>query len=181
MNELMEIKNKVHTAIYGCGNILFGDDGVGPVVANTLKEMDLGEDILIEDVGTSVRDILFDYLLAPELGPRRIIIIDAVDFPDRSPGEVFEIHPRSVPLKKSHDFSLHQFPTVNMLAELAEATDIEVRVIAIQVESIPDVVRPGLSKPVAKAVKNACKRILNILKQGKTSEVREDDVRIQGQ
>jgi len=176
MNDLIETKNKVHTAIYGCGNILFGDDGVGPVVANTLKGMNLGKDVLIEDVGTSIRDILFDYLLAPELGPRRIIVIDAVDFPNRSPGEVFEIHPRSVPLKKSHDFSLHQFPTVNMLAELAEATDIEVRVIAIQVESIPDVVRPGLSKPVAKAVENACKRILSILKQEKTSEVREDDV-----
>ncbi len=173
MKALLKDKNRIHTAVYGCGNILFGDDGVGPVVANTLRGMNLGQDILIEDVGTSIRDILFDYLLAPQLGPRRIIIVDAVDFPDRTPGEVFEIQPRNVPVKKSHDFSLHQFPTVNMLAELAEATDIEVRVIAIQVESIPDTVRPGLSKPVANAVEMACKRILEILKREKTSEVKE--------
>jgi len=176
MEKLLENKNKVDTAIYGCGNILFGDDGVGPVVANTLQGMNLGRNIVVEDVGTSIRDILFDYLLAPQLGPRRIIIVDAVDFPDRTPGEVFEIQPRNVPVKKSHDFSLHQFPTVNMLAELAEATDIEVRVIAIQVDSIPDTVRPGLSKPVAKAVEKACERILSILAQEKTSEVKSYDV-----
>ncbi len=161
--------SRVETAIYGCGNLLFGDDGVGPEVINRLKECELPDDVLVEDVGTSIRDILFDYLLAPQIAPRRIIIIDAVDYPDRKPGEVFEITPRQVPAAKIHDFSLHQFPTVNMLAELSEATDIEIRVFAVQIQHIPDEVSPGLSVPVSQAVTQVCDMILEILNHASTT------------
>jgi len=77
--------------VFGCGNILFGDDGFGPAVVNHLKEKySLPDDVLVMDVGTSIRDILFDLALS-EKKPKKIIVFDAVDYPDRKPGEVFEI------------------------------------------------------------------------------------------
>ncbi len=157
-----------HTVIFGCGNVLFGDDGFGPAVVQRLLVTGVASTgVRVEDVGTGIRDILFDFILCEEIRPKRIIVVDAVDHPGRRPGEVFEIDPASVPAKKIHDFSLHQFPTVNMLTELSEATDIEVRVIAVQIQRIPEEVSPGLSRPVAEAVSKAVERIKGIICQDK--------------
>jgi coenzyme F420 hydrogenase subunit delta len=47
--------------IFGCGNILWGDDGFGPAVIQCLNEQyRLPADVLALDVGTSIRDLLFD-------------------------------------------------------------------------------------------------------------------------
>jgi coenzyme F420 hydrogenase subunit delta len=146
--------------IFGCGNILFGDDGFGPAVIDHLQEnYTLPADALPMNVGTSIRDILFDLVLN-EKKPQKLIIIDAVDYPDRHSGEVFEISVEGIPSKKTADYSLHQFPTVNMLKELKDHTSIEVRILVTQIESIPDEVRPGLSRPVQEAIAVACERIM---------------------
>ena len=71
--------------IFGCGNILWGDDGFGPAVIERLKEhYRLPANVLAMDVGTSIRDILFDLVLSDKK-PRKIFIIDAVEYPDRKP------------------------------------------------------------------------------------------------
>jgi excisionase family DNA binding protein len=57
--------------------------------------------------------------------------------------------------KKTSDFSLHQFPTTNMLKELKTATDMNIRVLVGQTEAIPDEVAPGLSPALAAAVPEA--------------------------
>lgn len=146
--------------VFGCGNILYGDDGFGPEVIKNLKEnYALPDDILLMDVGTSIRDILFDLVLS-EKKPRTIIIIDAVDYPNRTPGEIFEIPVEGIPETKVSDFSLHQFPTVNMLKELKDNSQIDIRVIVAQIEDIPAEVKPGLSTAVAKAISLACDRIV---------------------
>src|SRR4030042_7209519 len=117
---------------FGCGNILWGDDGFGPAVVRHLKEQhQLSEDVLALDVGTSIRDILFDLILS-EQKPQQLIIVDAVGYPDRQPGEVFEIPVEGIPETKVSDFSLHQFPTVNTLQELKEYSGIKVRIIVGQ-------------------------------------------------
>ena len=88
------------TMIFGCGNVIMGDDGFGPAVIDTLHDRySLPENIQAVDVGTCVREYLFDYLLLDEGRPKTIIICDAVDFPDRRPGEVFEILPDQIPAK----------------------------------------------------------------------------------
>jgi coenzyme F420 hydrogenase subunit delta len=149
--------------VFGCGNILFGDDGFGPaVVKHLLDNYPLPEDVLVLDVGTSIRDLLFDLVLS-EKKPQKIIIIDAVDHPDRRPGEIFEIPVEAISPKKTADFSLHQFPTVNMLQELKEHTRVEIHVVVAQVQEIPEEVRPGLSPAVAGAIKDAAAQILYIL------------------
>ena len=149
--------------VFGCGNILFGDDGFGPAVANHLLERySIPNDVIIMDVGTSIRSILFDLILS-EKKPQRIIIVDAVDKPGKKPGEVFEIPVEEIPENKTFDFSLHQFPTVNLLAELGNHTGIEVKIIVAQTKDIPDTVRPGLSKVMHGALAEACRQIVPYL------------------
>lgn len=150
--------------VFGCGNILIGDDGFGPAVIEDLQSChDLPDAVLIEDVGTGIREYLFDFLLSPDLVPKTLIILDAVDFKGRRPGEVFTITPATIPAEKIHDFSLHQFPTVNLLQEIAEHTGTAVHIIAAQVEHIPDEIAPGLTPAMEKAVKGASEKVKELL------------------
>lgn len=152
------------TVIFGCGNTIMGDDGFGPAVIEKLNaEYNLPEGVEAIDVDTGVREYLFDYLLMQEGRPETIIILDAVDFEGRKPGEVFTIDPSEIPAKKIHDFSLHQFPTVNLLQELEEHTGIRVIILACQVEYIPEEIAPGLTPPVSKAIAVACEEVIHIL------------------
>ncbi|MEW6659851.1 MAG: hydrogenase maturation protease [Thermodesulfobacteriota bacterium] len=151
------------TLVFGCGNILFGDDGFGPAVVQYLQEnYPLPGDVLVQDAGTSIREMLFDLAIS-EKKPQKIIIIDAVDYPDRRPGEVFEIPVEGIPAQKTADFSLHQFPTVNLLQELKDHTGVEIHIIVVQVKNLPAEVSPGLSPEVAASIKEVCARILPIL------------------
>lgn len=150
--------------IFGCGNIYLGDDGFGPAVIDSL----VGRGILPQtveaiDAGTSIRDQLFDYLLAEELRPKHIIIVDSIDREDRRPGEVFTIAPEDIPAKKIHDFSLHQFPTVNMLQELQEFTNVRVSIVVAQISEPAQEVCEGLSPDIQRAVPAACTLIMDIV------------------
>jgi coenzyme F420 hydrogenase subunit delta len=160
-----EILNK-SVLVFGCGNILFGDDGFGPAVARHLKEhYVLPGDVLVLDVGTSIREVLFDLALS-EKKPDRLIIIDAVDYPDRRPGEVFQIPVEGIPANKTADFSLHQFPTVNLLKELKEQVGLDITVLVAQVGEIPAEVRPGLSPVATRAVVKASHLIASLVRAG---------------
>jgi coenzyme F420 hydrogenase subunit delta len=142
------------TLILGCGNILFGDDGFGCAVVEYMETHDLvPPDVCLLDAGTGVRKILFTLCLSP-VGPRRLLILDAIDA-GRRPGELFEIQPSEIPHAKIDDFSLHQIPTSNLLRELHELHGLDVRVLACQTGPLPDEVRPGLSEPVRKAIPEA--------------------------
>ena len=71
------------TAIYGIGNILLGDDGVGPAVVRYLSSnYTLPPDTTLEDLGTPSLD-----LPAYLAGYDRVIFIDAVAL-DAPPGTV---------------------------------------------------------------------------------------------
>jgi coenzyme F420 hydrogenase subunit delta len=156
--------NESKTMIFGCGNLIMGDDGFGPAVIEQLQATyQLPENVQAIDAGTCVREYLFDYLLTEEGRPEKIIVLDAVDFTDRQPGEVFEILPTQIPAKKIHDFSLHQFPTVNLLQELAENTGIKVQILAAQIKFIPEEIAPGLSLVMTQAVSEACEKLSQIL------------------
>ncbi|HEX7832830.1 MAG TPA: hydrogenase maturation protease [Vicinamibacterales bacterium] len=71
------------TAIYGIGNILMGDDGIGPAVVRYLEShYDLGPDVTLEDLGTPSLD-----LPAYLAGYDTVIFIDAVAA-DAPPGTI---------------------------------------------------------------------------------------------
>ncbi len=147
--------------VLGCGNILFGDDGFGSSVAECLQSCDsLPRNVSVVNAGTSVRGILFDLILNEER-PRKIIVVDAVDA-KRRPGEIFRIQVEEFPKNKTDDFTLHEMPTSNLLRELKDFCDVEVIIIAGQVESIPESVRPGLSNALAKSVPVAAQEVLRL-------------------
>lgn len=124
--------------VFGCGNVLIGDDAAGPKVIELLRAApDIPDDVALIDVGTSIRSHLFD-LIAMDPKPGRIVIVDATTMHGRAAGEVFEIDVDAMDPKKTSDFSLHQFPTVNLLKELREKTNIEVKVVVIQTGYIPE-------------------------------------------
>ncbi len=145
------------TLILGCGNILFGDDGFGPaVIEHLLSHYDIPEDIYVMDVGTGVRKLLFTLALSPG-NTQRIILIDSVD-KGRKPGEIFELLFKDLPLEKADDLFLHLAPSYNLAKELSD-TEIDIRILACQVGTIPETVRPGLSDAVKEAVPRMCSHI----------------------
>ena len=145
--------------VLGCGNILFGDDGFGPCVAEYLKNcVELPENVSVINAGTSVRGILFDLILSPQR-PKKIIVIDAVDT-KRKPGEVFNLNVDEFPLNKIDDFTLHEMPTSNLLKELKEFCNVDVIIIAAQVEQMPEAVSPGLSAVLMESVAVAAEEVL---------------------
>jgi coenzyme F420 hydrogenase subunit delta len=150
--------------ILGCGNPLIGDDGFGPAVIQHLeKYYSLPDSTAAIDCGTSIRDILFDLLLSPQK-PRKMIIVDVTDSPGLAPGDIREIDVSQIRPEKISDFSLHQFPTTNMLNEIKEETPIDVKVFVAQVSGLPAEVAPGLSEPVREAIPRMCERILEEIK-----------------
>jgi len=153
----MEWRGK-STVILGCGNVLFGDDGFGPAVAETISDSyEIPDDVCVLSVGSSVREVLFDIALADER-PGRIVVVDTVDC-GRKPGEVFPVSLEDFPERNLSDFSIHQIPTTNLLKELHDFCHIDVVVLACQPLTIPDAVEPGISPPVQEAVRNAGKLI----------------------
>lgn len=145
------------TLILGCGNILFGDDGFGCALVQTLERRGIPEHVCLLDVGTGARKILFTLCLSP-VRPRRVLILDGLDV-GRAAGELFELDPADIPPLKCDDFSLHQLPTSNLLRELQEHCGVEVRVLACQTGPLPDQVRPGLSAVVERALPRAAELI----------------------
>jgi len=156
--EQLPIYCRKEILIAGCGNKLFGDDGIGPEVVDFLDDhYNIPENVCLLDVGTSIRKILFTLSLS-EARPKIIVIIDAVD-KGKKPGEVFEISLEEIPEVKIDDFSIHQVPSSNLLKELQDFCSVKVRVMACQIDSIPESMVVGLSEPVQKAVPLMAKRI----------------------
>ena len=88
---IQEILKKT-TVILGCGNLLFGDDGFGPAVIKHLEDHGLlPETVSATDIGTGLKDFLFDLVLSP-VKPKRIFILDAVCQSGQKAGEIFEIN-----------------------------------------------------------------------------------------
>jgi coenzyme F420 hydrogenase subunit delta len=157
--EQLPIYCRKEILIAGCGNNLFGDDGFGPeVVEYLLNHYSIPDNVCLLDVGTGIRKILFTLSLS-EARPKVIVVIDAVD-KGRKPGEVFEISLEEVPEVKIDDFSMHQVPSSNLLKELKDFCSVEVRVLACQIESIPETMQAGLSEPLQRAVPLMAQRIV---------------------
>jgi len=157
-----------------CGNVLFGDDGFGPAVAERINRIFTVPDwAVVIDAGTGVRELLFDMVLS-ERRPRWVVIVDAVDLRvhavnavdlpigeedaldlGREPGEVFEIPLDQIPRVQVSEFSIHQAPTSNLLQELQEVGDVRVVVIACQVTEIPGEMTEEMSPAMNAAVEQA--------------------------
>ncbi len=149
--------------VLGCGNVLFGDDGFGPEVVEHLQNnFEIPPEACIVNAGSGVREILFNIVISDKR-PKRIIIVDAVDV-GKSPGEIFELDITDIPEKKIDDFSMHQLPTSNLLRELESMCGVDVRIISVQIQNIPDEVSPGLSKVIRDSIPAVCEKVLSAIK-----------------
>ena len=160
MDEILPDHCAKDVVVLCCGNVLFGDDGFGPVVAERLNaEGGIPTWAVVIDAGTAVRELLFDMVLS-ERRPRLVVVVDAVDL-QRTPGEVFEIPLEGIPRVQVSEFSVHQAPTSNLLQELQEVGAVSVAVIVCQVTGIPEEMTEGLSPEVAAAVDRAAQLVRN--------------------
>ncbi|MBU0595737.1 hydrogenase maturation protease [Candidatus Bipolaricaulota bacterium] len=158
MDEILPDHCSKDVVVLCCGNVLFGDDGFGPAVAERINATESVPDwAVVIDAGTAVRELLFDMILS-ERRPRLVVVVDAVDL-GRTPGEVFEIPLNDIPRIKVSEFSLHQAPTSNLLQELQEVATVRVAVIACQVESIPEEMSEDISSAVQSAIDRAARLI----------------------
>ncbi len=152
---------KKRVLILGVGNVLFGDDGFGPsAVEYMLKNCEIPEDVHAMDVGIGSGDILFNVALS-QTKPEKIIILDAVDMKKKS-GEVFQLSVDDLPASKLSDFSMHFFPSANLLKELRDQMSIKITIVACQAERVPDSVSPGLSDSVRQAIPKAVELVLKL-------------------
>jgi coenzyme F420 hydrogenase subunit delta len=148
--------------VLGCGNVLFGDDGFGPAVIEYLQEnFMLSETVYAQNAGLSVRSILFNVVLS-EVKPKKIIIVDAVDM-GNVPGTLLSLEVDQIPSIKCDDFSLHQIPTSNLLKELNDLCNVTIKIIAVQVQHIPEEIEPGLSPAIKDSIPRACELIIDEL------------------
>lgn len=158
--------SKKRVLILGVGNVLFGDDGFGPsAVEYMLENCEIPEDVYVMDVGTGSGDILFNVALS-QTKPQKIVILDAVDLKKKKPGEIFELSVDELPANKLADFSMHFFPSSNLLRELIDQMGINVIIVACQAERMPDSVSTGLSDSVKQALPKAAELALKLA--GKT-------------
>ncbi|WP_462185808.1 MULTISPECIES: hydrogenase maturation protease [unclassified Frankia] len=72
-------------AVIGCGNLLRGDDGVGPILVRRLAETGVPAGVRLVDGGTAGMDTAFAMR-----GARRVVVVDA-SRTGAKPGSVFEV------------------------------------------------------------------------------------------
>jgi len=161
MSIITEIQS-ARVLVLGCGNKLLGDDGFGPAVIEALgKNFVLPQDICAEDVGTSIREVLFDVALS-EKRPAHVILIDTINKEGSEYGEIFEVNPNNLTENKIADYSLHQFPTSNLLQQIQELCGVKVTVIAAHMPDRPEQLTMGLSEKMEKAVSMAARKVYEL-------------------
>ncbi|NJM07295.1 hydrogenase maturation protease [Candidatus Gracilibacteria bacterium] len=74
-----------NTVIIGCGNLLRGDDGVGPILIRRLWELGVPAGVVLVDGGTAGMDVAFKMR-----GAARVIIIDAARS-GSEPGTLYQV------------------------------------------------------------------------------------------
>lgn len=129
-------KCRDHVVFIGVGNRLRGDDGIGPVLIDMLKD----QVPHVIDAGSTPEN----YTSAVKrLDPEVIVIIDAVTFGDYPPGyarllEIGDVEKRRI--------SIHNFSLDIVMGYLKEETGSDVFMIGVQPKTIADSeeLTPGL-------------------------------------
>jgi hydrogenase maturation protease len=145
---------KMRTLIFGMGNLLRSDDGVGLHVIEALGKESLGDNVDLKE-GLSGLDIL-----DAVRGYERIILVDAIKSGGR-PGTVYKLLPEDfLNVQTVHSFSTHLNMDFPSMLELGKALSPEkmpedVIIVAIEAEdttTISDKCTPEVEKGIVRAV-----------------------------
>ncbi len=142
--------------VVGCGNLLRGDDGVGPVLVRHLWERGVPEGARLVDGGTAGMDVAFQMR-----GAQRVVIIDAAAT-GSAPGTVFKVPGEELadlpPLQGLHT---HSFRWDHAIAfarwALGEDCPTDIAVYLIEVAGVE--LGADLSEPVEAAMELVIDRI----------------------
>ncbi len=146
------------TLVAGVGNIFFGDDGFGVEVARRLAEHELPDWVTVADYGISGMHLAYDL----SNGYERAILIDATPR-GGAPGTVYVIEPERPPESGGALFDAHGMqPEVVLGAlEMLGAKTGQMLIVGCEpANSDPGI---GLSGPVAAAVDNAVRVVLDLI------------------
>ena len=136
------------TVIMGIGNILKGDDAVGPLVCERLKNENISADVI--DAATVPENYIQTVI---KKSPRNLIVIDAISF-DAAPGaiKVFQAEQLDSIIISTHTLSPRIF--IDMIRKSIE---LDVIFIGIQPEQIQ------LGSPVSEKVSRAIEELTRVL------------------
>jgi len=124
--QLFEQLNKLRgskTDIVGIGNTLTGDDGVGPLICEQLRQAGVGVELI--DAGTVPESYIQPII---KKAPRNLLIIDAIDFGD-SPGTINIFKPEQL---NSLVVSTHTLSPRIFVDMITQAIDVDVYFIGVQ-------------------------------------------------
>jgi hydrogenase maturation protease len=144
------------TIIVGIGNLLKGDDAVGPLVCRRLKRQ--GIDALLFDAGTVPENYIYKII---DKAPQNLIVIDAMDFcAPAGTIKVFRTEQLTADAISTHTLSPAIF--VDMIRSCIQT---DVYFIGIQ----PLHLRLGepVSKEIHRAIKQLCRSLLGIFGRSK--------------
>ena len=119
------------TIVFGAGNLLLKDEGIGVHVVRALQEAGLPDNVTIIDGGTSSN-------ILPHLEPAdRLIIIDAVQAGGR-PGTVYRFLPEDLAAEPEKLISLHEAGVMSglMMMRLTGTEPGEIIILGIQPREI---------------------------------------------
>jgi hydrogenase maturation protease len=150
------------TLIIGCGNLLRGDDAVGPVLIRYLWELGLPADVRCADGGTGGMDVAFQMR-----GVRHVILIDAC-VSSSEPGSLFCLPAEAVEhLPPLAGINLHAFRWDHALSFahwlLKDAYPKLITVYLIEAQSL--VIGEPLSEPVGHAMRKLASLLLQQLSE----------------
>jgi len=153
--------------IAGVGNIFLGDDGFGAEVARRLATADLPDWVRVADYGISGMHLAYD--LAN--GYESTILIDATPR-GGEPGTIYTIElqpserPPGDPLAGSQLFDAHGMQPDVVFGILGMLGADAGRVLLVRCEPATVEVGMGLSEPVAAAVSEAVRVVLDLVEAG---------------
>ncbi len=151
--ELKKFLKDHKLVIFLCiGNVMRGDDAIGPILARKLKVIfKKQKDCIIINAETVPEN--YTGLIRKE-EPSHIIFIDAVEM-DMNPGEIKLIESNEI---ANYSISTHAMPISFMIKYIESFTDGKILLIGVQPKNI------DLSNQVSDEVKNGVEELSRILK-----------------
>ncbi|WP_233151369.1 hydrogenase maturation protease [Mycobacterium lehmannii] len=154
--------------IVGCGNLLRGDDGVGPILVRHLWERGVPEGARLVDGGTAGMDVAFQMR-----GAQRVVIVDA-SATGAAPGTIYRVPGDELaelpPLQGLHT---HSFRWDHAIAfarwALADACPADITVFLIEAENV------ALGADLSPSVTTAMESVIAIVEDVYLSPLRPDD------
>lgn len=140
--------------IAGIGNILKGDDGLGPYVVKKLHEIGFDKDVDIVDFGSRIYDL---FLRIGEY--EKVIIVDAVDM-GGEPGETYVLEP-SIEAVKSSSINPHTLGLKMLGAILSQINEEPRKLFIVGCQPVDISYKIGLSDKVSKNID----QIIEIIKK----------------